>query len=102
MFCLWLTRWPEFASQYLLAQAAEEPTPVAEEAPHDPKDPQFAKDAENFPPDKKGKWNHTEAEDGWTHAHNQLREEMRIMKECLEKIKGRNMEDWEKASILSW
>lgn len=81
--------------------AAEEPKP-AEEAPYDPKDPQHAKDLEQFPPDKQEMWNHKPEEDGWVHAHNQLREEIAAMKACLEKVKGRDLEDWEKASILSW
>lgn len=63
---------------------------------------EFAKDPENFPPNKLPMWNHPKEEDGWMHAHNSIRAEIECMKGCLENVKGRDLVAWEKECIKSW
>lgn len=62
----------------------------------DPTDNKFQLKDE-FKPDKEKLWPFPKEEDGWTHAHNSLRAEMRTLVECLEATNKRQggLQDWE-------
>lgn len=50
-----------------------------------------------FPPDKEKSWPYPPERDGWVHANNALRGEVRMMKEALQAInsRGEPLKDWE-------
>lgn len=69
-------------------------------ASFNPTDSKFQLNAE-FKPDKEGNWLHPAEEDGWVHAHNSLRDEMRSLVIALEATDGRDgeLQEWEVACI---
>jgi hemerythrin-like domain-containing protein len=56
---------------------------------------------DEFAPDKESLWKYPKELDGWTHAHNSLRLEMRGLIEALEatKARGSAIKDWEAQCI---
>ena len=48
---------------------------------NDPTDLQYQADT-LFPPDKESKWTYGSERDGWVHAHNAIRAELRVIEEC--------------------
>eukprot|EP00538_Stauroneis_constricta_P002849 CAMPEP_0119558162 /NCGR_PEP_ID=MMETSP1352-20130426/10229_1 /TAXON_ID=265584 /ORGANISM="Stauroneis constricta, Strain CCMP1120" /LENGTH=272 /DNA_ID=CAMNT_0007605429 /DNA_START=88 /DNA_END=906 /DNA_ORIENTATION=+ len=67
------------------AQPAFDPTDAKHQV-----SPQFA-------PDKEKTWNHTKEQDGWVHAHDSLRREMKMMIKALKacKSRGGGIKFWE-------
>lgn len=62
----------------------------------DPTDSKFQLNDE-FKPDKESSWPYPKEEDGWTHAHNSLRDEMRSLVTALEATNSRDgdLQEWE-------
>jgi hemerythrin-like domain-containing protein len=52
--------------------------------------------SDEFPPDKESMWHYPADQDGWMHAHNAIRREIKLMIEALEAMKERgNLEEWQ-------
>ena len=63
----------------------------------DPTDKKFQINDETKP-DKESSWPYSKEEDGWVHAHNSIRDEMRQLVTALEATNGRDggdLQDWE-------
>jgi hypothetical protein len=69
-------------------------------AAFNPTDPKYQLNDE-FKPDKEESWPYPAEKDGWMHAHNSLREEMRNLVTALEATNARegNLKDWEAKCI---
>jgi hemerythrin-like domain-containing protein len=57
--------------------------------------------SEDFPPNKESAWPHPKEDDGWMHAHNALRMEMKEMVECVQAAssRGGSIKTWEAKCI---
>ena len=66
----------------------------------DPTDKKFQLNNE-AKPDKESSWPYPKEEDGWVHAHNSLRDEMRQLVTAIEATAGRDgdLQEWEIACI---
>lgn len=63
----------------------------------DARDPKFQLN-DQFKPDKEALWSYPKEEDGWVHAHNALRYEIRSLIEATEatnKRSGQKLQQWE-------
>lgn len=65
------------------------------------KDPVYQAN-EKFKPDKEELYHHPAETDGWVHAHNAIRAELRMIQECIESIQTLSKEDPGAISLRDW
>lgn len=76
---------------------------VTAEDKFDPMDPIWATDLSNFPPNKESTWTYQKEEDGWMHAHNAIRMELKAFKTAMKAVLAREeLVDWEVSAIKKW
>ena len=64
----------------------------------DPTDFQYQAD-KLFPPDKECKWSYDKERDGWMHAHNAIRAELKVIEECFDAV---NKQACSSPKLLQW